>query len=686
MSSSEEEDSMEGLSLPPANPMFEDEDSDSSDELCMIFAARMAKRANAKKDAELLRMKKKAKEVMISRAHKFLEMEKKEQEEKEEMPLPPPLAINRVDAQDLEDNDVEAMDISETDEGGLFSSSDDDEFELPLPEPYKEKVSPPSLDSVSEMKEKEKEDPAKKFDAVDYSLLFDEDGALTSTEVSYMSEDSRVSPLKRKSRNSLNIFKLKKKKRVRPEKGYQEIEAVENNPMKGKNNASEGIFKLMEDDEKQKDVGYAQIRSLKGELEDNDTARENCDKLNHDLLKKDVTDNFPSELLNIVSSRRLPVKQIEKEEPTTKSKLKLKSKPKSPKGKKGSNKSKIKRKSTVKTATKVNNNKFKKKEKVGLSIATMPPSLADTANNMVEFATRAADEIYEAANAKERKQKRTKGRTIVNRRRKAITDADPIVRRFGDITRMMVVLHVWQGTGCKPADEDQKTIAAIISGANIFIEMARKLGDVIASLCEEYFDLKENNAMKDVLKGLREETDEVHQRPTVRRVPAETAIDVWSGQQLNEDVIKGKASLILRPRSENDASACTLVLPKDVPAFLAVLHGAFHLEKYVQNYVQNALKNVDGLTPELSWKEVWEKCAGISLSKKATFTWPKGTKSKDSNPFTNVVVTAREFINVTLFVRDELEKAIAEIKKNVNNRCKNEITEKKDAEELINEK
>jgi len=105
----------------------------------------------------------------------------------------------------------------------------------------------------------------------------------------------------------------------------------------------------------------------------------------------------------------------------------------------------------------------------------------------------------------------------------------------------------------------------------------------------------------------------------------------------------------------------------------------------VQNYVQNALKDVDNLAPELSWDEVWKKCAGETLSKKATFTWPKGTKSKDSNTFTNVVVTAREFIVIVLFIQDELEKAIAEIKENIGG-DENETKEKKDVGELINEK
>lgn len=497
-----------------------------------------------------------------------------------------------------------------------MSDSEEDSFDCDYlnvkpPCNFSRKTHPKNKDS--EEKEKIDKVPVK----VDYSGIFNEEGLICFSDCD--------SPKKRKSKSNLGIFNLKKKK-VFEEIGYKDVKPTEKNKEKG-------IFELMKDDENQRDIGKAIFQQRKKELEEIETERNDCAIANAKLQNDD---DFQVDLSAAISLQKLPMKKVVK---------KQKSKAEAISQRKSSSSSTT----TEKTRKRKNNH---------------PASLSNNIEEKhVATAIHAADILEDAANLHKKKQKqktKTKPRKIVNMRRKKITDAPPIIKWFGNITRMMVVLRVWKGNEYKPQDVDKEIIDNIIAGANNFLEMARKLGENVLALCLKFFEMNKNTAMKDIIKGLRDNTDEIYQRPTVRRVPSKNAIDPWSGEELTIESIKKKASLILCPRSEEDASACTIILPKNVPAFLSLLHGAFHLENYVENYISQALDDVNGLNPSMCWNDVWEKCAGKNLSKKPIFSWPKGAKSRDSNPFTNVVVSARELIYAILFVESELKKILKE--------------------------
>ena len=526
----------------------------------------------------------------------------------------------------------------------VFSFDDEDDSSsdcnmLP-PESYikqeKKVISSPVKIEKVKIEEGPEKVEIKEVEMVDYSGVFDEAGNILNEDID--EEDGLTITQLREKRKRGSLFNLKRKKKTKITKEYEDVKA-DKRAIKG---ADIGIAKLLIDEKKQLEQSDQIYQAKQEEMELDKTERQRCINLNEKLERRNSFDDISTQLLNIATSRRLPVKTTHKAAKIVKAKPRAKQR-------------------LVNKIPSISNGTKSAKSPVmetGLSISTTRPGDINKAN-----ALSAADALEKAALATP--VAAPKGRTIVNRRRKTVTNAPEIIRRYGDITRMIVILHVWRESKYTPKQDDRKVVEQIINGANVFIKMAKELGDNLAKLCNEYFDLHNNTAMKQVIKGLRENTHEVHERPTVRKIPSKKAIDAWSGQLLDETTIKQKASLVMRPINPEDSATCTLVTPKEVPAFLAVLHGAFHLEKYIRNYIKDAVETVEELSPTMSWKQVWEKCAGRVLSEVATFKWPKGTKSKNANAFTNIIISGREHIIVILYIQAELKAEIEKQKERI---------------------
>jgi len=450
---------------------------------------------------------------------------------------------------------------------------------------------------------------------VDYSGLFDDEGQILPFPLHLEADEKREAELRKRKRQGLLNLKQPKMVKMRKQRA-----------------AAKGAALLKKDAARQKEVLQEQLKKSRKQLKEARNERYEWEETNTKQQRKDPGNmDFAAELEQTIGTRRMAIQLKDTKETPAKPKSKRRRQQSQPMEGDGMKQN-----------------------------ALLAARALENAANIQDSKAKAA------AKPKKKKKKTAPGvREIVNRRRKKITSAPKIVKLFGDLARMLVAGATWSDDNTQPREEDLPLISKIVEGANLFSEKADELGQTIEELCREFFELRKNTAMLKALTAFKEKTKEVHARPSLRKVPGKDgavpnsrAIDIWTGERLTPENIANKACLVLRPDSEKNASACTLVAPKLVPDFLALVHGALHLSDYTQNWVKDSTAKIERADPALSWEKVWIHYAGEVLCKKPTFAWPKGATSNGSNPYTRGVVIAREFISAALFLEKELREAI----------------------------